>query len=59
MNILSLRREIGEIKEEIAGLRDVELEIRPEYAEKLKRIQKQKGIPFKNVEELRKIIENA
>jgi len=35
----------------------LEPELRPEYIKKLKRIQKQKGIPFKNIEELRKIIE--
>ena len=32
-------------------------ELRPEYIKKLKRIEKEKGIPFKNIEELRKIIE--
>jgi len=32
-------------------------ELRPEYVKKLKRIEKEKGIPFKNVEGLRKIIE--
>ena len=37
----------------------LEPELRPEYAEKMKRIQKQKPIHFKNVEALRKHIENA
>lgn len=35
----------------------LEPELRPEYIKKLERIQKQKAIPFKNIEELRKIIE--
>ena len=35
----------------------LEPELRPEYVEKAKAIQKEKGIPFKNVKELRKIIE--
>tara|TARA_Y100000310_G_C20700237_1_gene829026 strand:- start:4557 stop:4799 length:243 start_codon:yes stop_codon:yes gene_type:complete len=37
----------------------LEPELRPEYVEKLQKIKKEKGIPFKNVDELRKIIENA
>ena len=37
----------------------LELELRPEYVEKLNRIKKQKGIQFKNMAELRKHIENA
>lgn len=35
----------------------LEPELRPEFLEKLKRIEKQKGIPFRNISELRKIIE--
>jgi hypothetical protein len=35
----------------------LEPELRPEYVEKLSKIEKQKGIPFKNISELRKIIE--
>ena len=35
----------------------LEPEIRPEYLEKLKRIDKEKGITFKNIEELKAIIE--
>lgn len=31
--------------------------LRPEYAKKLKRIEKEKGVPFRNIAELRKIIE--
>ena len=34
---------------------NLEPEIRPEYAKKLVRIDKQKGISFKNIEELRKL----
>ena len=37
----------------------LEPELRPEYVEKIKDIKKQKGTPFKSVEELRKHIENA
>ena len=35
----------------------LEPKLRPEYIEKLKRIEKERGIPFKNIAELRKIIE--
>jgi hypothetical protein len=37
----------------------IEPELRPEYAEKLKSISKQKGTSFKNIAELRKHFENA
>ena len=43
---------ISKFEEEI-----LEPELRPEYAKKLEKIQKQKGIPFKNMADLRKIIE--
>jgi len=33
----------------------LEPELRPDYIKKLKRIEKEKGIPFKNIAELRKI----
>ena len=33
----------------------LEPELRPEYTRKLKRIEKEKGIPFKNMAELRRI----
>ena len=36
-----------------------EEELRPDYLEKLKKIQKEKGISFKTIEELRKNIDNA
>lgn len=35
----------------------LEPELRAEYVKKLKRIEKEKGIPFRNIAELRKIIE--
>ena len=35
----------------------LEPELRPEYLDKLKKIHKEKGIPFKNIAELRRIIE--
>ena len=35
----------------------LEPELRPEYLEKLQKIKKEKSIPFKNITELRKIIE--
>jgi len=35
----------------------LEPELRPEYLEKLKKIDAEKGIPFKGINELRKIIE--
>jgi len=37
----------------------LEQKLRPEYIEKLKKIKKEKGIRFKNIEELKKRIENA
>ncbi|MCR4327152.1 MAG: DUF2683 family protein [Nanoarchaeota archaeon] len=36
----------------------LEPEIRPEYIEKLEQIRRDEGIPFKNIGELRKIIES-
>lgn len=35
----------------------LEPQLRPEYLKKLKKLEKQKGVPFKNIAELRKIIE--
>ena len=35
----------------------LEPELKPEFVERLERLEKQKGIPFKNIAELRKIIE--
>jgi len=36
----------------------LEPELRPEYINKLNKLEKEKGIPFKNINELRKIIGN-
>ena len=36
----------------------LEPQLRPEYIEKLGRIEKEKGIPFKSISELRKIVED-
>lgn len=33
----------------------LEPELRPEFIKEMKKIEKQKGIPFKNIEELRKL----
>jgi len=52
-----LKNTVAEIKEDISELRDIGIEVRPEYLEKLKRIRKEKGVPFKDVNELREIIE--
>ena len=46
-----IESEVKEIKDEIG------LEVKPEYLEKLKSIRKEKGISFKNIDELRQIIE--
>ncbi len=35
----------------------LEPELRPEYLKKLERLKKERGIPFKNIKELKKIIE--
>jgi len=36
----------------------MEPELRPEYVKKLSKLEKEKRIPFKNIAELRKIIED-
>ena len=46
-----IESEVKEIKDEIG------LEVRPEYVEKLKNIRKEKGIPFRNIDDLKQIIE--
>ena len=46
-----IETEVKEIKDEIG------LEVKPEYIEKLNNIRKEKGISFKNIDELRQIIE--
>ena len=47
----NIETEVKEIKGEMG------LEVRPEYVEKLNNIRKEKGISFKNIDELRQIIE--
>jgi len=47
----NIEAEVKEIKGEMG------LEVRPEYLKKLNNIRKEKGISFKNIEELRQIIE--
>ncbi len=42
----------GQYEQEI-----LEEKLRPEYLDKLNKLEKQKGIPFKNMAQLRKIIE--
>ena len=34
---------------------NLEPEIRPEYVKKIRKIEKEKGIPFKNIDELRRL----
>lgn len=47
----NIESEVKEIKSEMG------LEVRPEYIKKLNKIKKEKGISFKNIDELRQIIE--
>lgn len=63
LNIVKARYNLKTKSEAIAkiviecGESIIEPELRPEYLEKLKKIEKEKGIRFKNITELRKIIE--
>ncbi len=57
-----IANDLADVKKRVIRIEDelVDLslyEVRPEYLKKLKRIEKQKGISFKNISELRKIIE--
>jgi len=47
----NIETEVKEIKSEMG------LEVRSEYLEKLNSIRKEKGISFKNIDELKQIIE--
>ena len=64
LNIIKARYNLKTKSEAIAkiviecGANIIEPELRPEYLEKLQRLEKEKGISFKNIAELRKIIEN-
>jgi hypothetical protein len=63
LNIVKARYNLKTKSEAIAkvieeyGSEILEPELRPEFVEKLNRLDKEKGISFKNIEELRKIIE--
>ena len=39
------------------GSNMLEKELKPEYLQKLSKLEKEKGVPFKNISELRKLIE--
>ena len=56
--LTSMNSKLERIESEVKEIKDeMGLEIRPEYLEKLKSIRKEKGIYFKNIDELRQIIE--
>jgi hypothetical protein len=55
-NLKVIMKEIVEMKEEISELKGFEPEVRPEYLGKLREIKTEKGIPFRDMDELRKII---
>lgn len=63
LNIVKARYNLKTKSEAIAkivmecGGNILEPELRPEYLEKLQKIEKEKGVGFKNISELRKIIE--
>lgn len=63
LNIVKAKYNLKDKSEAIArvvaeyGVEMLEPELRPEYVEKLKKLEKEKGISFKNIAELRKIIE--
>ena len=52
-----LKKEMIQIKDNLNELRHSELEVRHGYLEKLNKIRKEKGTPFKDLDELREIIE--
>ena len=58
--IRDMKKELEMLKravEEIKLTMDIEPEVRPEYLKKLRGIEKEKGIPFKNIDELKRMIE--
>lgn len=63
LNIVKARYNLKTKSEAIAkivmecGSSILEPELRPEYLKKLNRLEREKGISFKNIAELRKIIE--
>ena len=52
-----IRQELSQLKEEVNDLRDIELEVRPEYLAKLRKIDVGKFKRFSSIDELRKEIE--
>lgn len=52
-----VKERVIDIEGELADLSSNFYDIKPEYLKKLKSIEKEKSIPFKNMAELRKIIE--
>jgi len=63
LNIIKARYNLKTKSEAIAkvviecGANIIEPELRPEYLEKLQKLEKEKGISFRNIAELRKIVE--
>ncbi len=64
LNIVKAKYNLKDKSEAIArvvaeyGIEMLGPELRPEYVKKLKKLEKEQGISFKNIGELRKIIEN-
>lgn len=56
-DIRLMRQELSELKEEVNDIRDVEVEVRPEYLEKIKKIDSGKFKRFSSVDDLRKQLE--
>lgn len=63
LNIVKAKHNLKTKSEAIArivaeyGTEMLEPELKPEYLKKLEKIEKEKGIPFKSINELRRIIE--
>jgi DNA-binding transcriptional regulator YdaS (Cro superfamily) len=63
LNIVKAKYNLKDKSEAIArvvaeyGIEMLGPELRPEYVKKLKKLEKEQGISFKNISELRKIIE--
>ena len=56
-DIRLIRQELVELKSDVNDLRDVELEVRPEYLAKLKKIDSGNFKHFSSIADLRKEIE--
>ena len=57
-DVRTIKQELASLKEEVSDLRDLDLEVRPEYAQKLRRIDAGPAKSFSSVDELRKEIES-